>query len=263
MLNDRLNRTPTTGAARGAVLASLLVFTIAVAAAQSSFVSLTGTVVDEQGRGIPGATLILANERRQMKYEVKSNDAGRFEFVGLPAGDYALAAKGLGFQTFEDTIAVAGQNLQRHIALKLGTLQETISVRFDPADTGAGDGRAPVAAVREVPMPARKECVMSASGGQIVPPRKVRDVSPIYPAALRGTGTEGTVVLEGRIGVDGYVGDIRILGDAHPELAEAAIAAVRQWRFTETLLNCTPAEPSMTITTSFKAITPAAPAARP
>ena len=257
MLNDRVNRTPLTGATRAAVFAALLMFTIGVAAAQSGFVSLTGTVVDEQGRGVPGTTLILANERRQMKYEVRTNDAGRFEFVGLPAGDYALEARGLGFQTFKDTVAVAGQNLQRHIALRLGTLQETIQVRFNPADTGTAEDRPPV--VKERPMPARKECVASPAGGQIVPPRKVRDVSPQYPVALRGTGTEGTVVLEGRIGVDGYIGDIRILGDAHPELAQSAIAAVRQWRFTETLLNCTPAEPTMTVTTNFNAVPPPPP----
>ena len=257
MLNDRVNRTPMTGATRAAVFAALLMFTVGVAAAQSGFVSLTGTVVDEQGRGVPGTTLILANERRQMKYEVRTNDAGRFEFVGLPAGDYALEARGLGFQTFKDTVAVAGQNLQRHIALKLGTLQETIHVRFDPADTGTAEERHPV--VKERPMPARKECVASSVGGQIVPPRKIHDVSPQYPVALRGTGTEGTVVLEGRIGVDGYIGDIRILGDAHPELAQSAIAAVRQWRFTETLLNCTPAEPTMTITTNFNAVPPPPP----
>jgi beta-lactamase regulating signal transducer with metallopeptidase domain len=263
MLNDRLNRTPMTRATRAAAFAILLILTIGVAAAQSGFVSLTGTVVDEHGRGIPGATLVLANEPRQMKYEVKSNDAGRFEFVGLPAGEYAFAARGLGFQTFEDNIAVAGQNLQRHVALKLGRLQETINVDFNPTDAGSSDERAPAAVVKEVPMPARKECVPSSSGGRIVPPRKIRDVWPIYPVALRGTGTEGTVVLEGRIGVDGYVGDIHVVGDAHPELAQSAITAVRQWRFTETLLNCTPAEPLMMITTTFKAMPPAPPPAPP
>ena len=71
---------------------------------------------------------------------------------------------------------------------------------------------------------------------------KVRDVTPQYPPVLRGSGTEGTVKLEGTIGLDGYLGDIRIVGDAQPDLAHAAIAAVREWRFTETLLNCEPTE---------------------
>ena len=31
----------------------------------------------------------LTNEARQAKYEVKTNADGRFEFVGLPAGEYS------------------------------------------------------------------------------------------------------------------------------------------------------------------------------
>ena len=84
---------------------------------------------------------------------------------------------------------------------------------------------------------------------------------PVYPVALRGTGTGGTVVMEGRIGLDGYIGDIRIIGDAHPELAHSAIAAVRDWRFTQTLLNCQPVEVTMTITTNFNAVPPPPPPA--
>ena len=57
--------------------------------------------------------------------------------------------------------------------------------------------------------------------------------------------------MEARIGTDGYVNDIRLIGDAHPELAHSAIAAVRDWRYTQTLLNCQPVEVTMTITTNF------------
>ena len=119
----------------------------------------------------------------------------------------------------------------------------------------------PAPRTKEVPMPAPKECVPSSAGGRIVPPKKIRDVAPIYPVALRGTGTGGTVVMEGRIGMDGYVGDIRLIGDAHPELTHSAIAAVRDWRFTQTLLNCQPVEVTMTITTTFREMPPPPPSA--
>ncbi len=252
MLNDRLNRTPITGTTRAAVFAALLAMTVAVAAAQSAYFSFSGTVSDESGRGVPGTTLVLTNEQRQTKYEVKSNDGGVFEFVGLPAGEYGLLVRALGFQEVKDVIGISGRNLQRNVALRLGSLQETIFVSFDPAEK-AGD-RAPQAAARikEVPMPAPKECVPSSAGGRIVPPKKIRDVAPIYPVALRGSGTGGTVVMEGRIGLDGYVGDIRIISEEHPELTHSAIAAVRDWRFTQTLLNCQPVEVTMTITTTFR-----------
>jgi hypothetical protein len=250
--NHRLNRTPKSRARRAGVVATLLTMTVAVAAAQSAYFSFSGTVADESGRGVPGTTVTLLNEQRQMKYEVKSNDSGVFEFVGLPAGEYGLLVRAIGFQEVKDSITIAGKNLQRNVALRVGRLQETIIVSFDPAEKAAATPAPVSPRIKEVPMPAAKECVPSATGGRIVPPKKIRDVAPIYPVALRGTGTGGTVVMEGRLGVDGYVNDIRVIGEANPELVHAAIAAVRDWRFTQTLLNCQPIEPSITITTSFR-----------
>ena len=85
-----------------------------------------------------------------------------------------------------------------------------------------------------------------------MPPKKLRDFAPTYPVNLRGTGTNGTVVMQGRIALDGYITDIRLVGDAHPDLANAAIEAVREWHYSETLLNCAPVEVGMTITVNFK-----------
>jgi beta-lactamase regulating signal transducer with metallopeptidase domain len=261
MLNDRLNRTPISGTRRAGVLAALLTMTLAVAAAQNVYFSLSGTVSDDSGRGVPGTTLILVNEQRQTKYEIKSNDTGRFEFVGLPDGEYSLLVRALGFKEINDVVVVAGRNLQRNVALKIGSLQETIFVGFDPTEKVADNRPSPAPRVNEVPMPAPKECVPSSAGGRIVPPKKIRDVVPIYPVALRGTGTGGTVVMEARLGLDGYVGDITVTKEAHPELIQSAIAAVRDWRFTQTLLNCQPVEVTMTITTSFREMQKTAPAA--
>ena len=267
MLNDRLNRRPISGATRAAVFAALLTLTVAVAAAQSSYFTLSGTITDESGRVVPGTTLVLINEQRQMKYEVKSNESGAFDFVGLPAGDYGLLVRALGFQEVKDAITISGRNVQRNVGLKLGRLQETIFVSFDPSEK-VGDNRAPQPAPRvaEAPIKAPKECAASSSGGRIVPPKKVRDVAPMYPVALRGTRTAGTVEMEATIGTDGYVNDIRVTGDAHPELVHSAMAAVRDWRFTPTLLNCQPVEVTMTVTTTFremKAPPPPPPPPRP
>jgi len=257
MLNNGLSRSPLTSRSRAGIFVALFVMTVAVAAAQSGFVSFSGSVVDEHGRGIPATAVILSNEQRKAKYEVTAGESGQFDFVGLPAGDYALEVRGLGFKVFKDLLKVAGQNLQRNITLKLGSLEETIVVSFDPTDERAARST-PV--VKEVAMPARKPCVASATGGRIVPPRKIRDVSPVYPSALRGTGVEGAVVMEARVGVDGYLSDTQIIGEPQPDLAQAAIAAVRDWRFTETLLNCEPTEVMIKVTTTFRRVPPPPPA---
>jgi TonB family protein len=195
---------------------------------------------------VPSVTVVLVNEARQAKYEVKSNAGGQFEFVGLPAGDYGLEATGMGFQGLKDVVTVSGQNLQRNYTLKLGTLQETIIVTDD-----GREHRAPAIKERLAPPP-RGECAASGAGGQIKPPKKIRDMAPSYPASLRGTGTSGTVLLKGRIALDGYLTDISVEGEAQPEMASAAVAAVREWQFTETLLNCQPVDVVMNISVTFK-----------
>jgi protein TonB len=96
-------------------------------------------------------------------------------------------------------------------------------------------------------------------GGCIKPPTKVVDVRPIFPAALAAAGVEGEVVLNGRIGIDGYMSDIRVndtasaasSGTPHPDLVAAALEAVRQWEFNPTLLNGVPVEAAVTITVRF------------
>jgi TonB family protein len=256
MLTRSLDRKSISVGTRAAILVLLFAITAVVAAAQSGFVTLTGTISDESARGIPETTVTLTNEARQAKYEVKTNAIGRFEFVGLPAGEYGLEAKGNGFRVTRDTVTVSGQNLQRNYTLPLGTLAETVTVRDNGRDSTPPTIRERVAAPKT-------ECVSSGAGGQIKPPKKLRDLAPTYPASLRGTGTYGVVILSARIGLDGYLTDISVLRELHPELAAAAIAAVREWQFSETLLNCQPVEVGMTITVNFEGMPPSPPPAPP
>jgi beta-lactamase regulating signal transducer with metallopeptidase domain len=254
MLTNSLDRKSISARTRAAVVALLFGVTAVVAAAQSGFVSFSGTISDEGARGVPSVTVTLTNEPRQAKYEVKTNASGRYEFVGLPAGEYGLEVKGNGFRVTNDTVAISGQNLQRNYTLRIGTLAETVTVR----DSG---GETKPSTIRERLTPPKTECVASDAGGQIKPPKKLRDFAPIYPASLRGSGTAGVVILSGRIGLDGYITDINVLREVHPELASAAVFAVREWAYSETLLNCQPVEVGMTITVNFEGMPPSPPPA--
>ena len=88
-------------------------------------------------------------------------------------------------------------------------------------------------------------------GGDIKPPRKVVDVAPVYPPLARAARVEGMVILEAVIAEDGAVRDVRVLRSVQL-LDDAAAEAVRQWRFTPTLLNDQPVPVVMTITVAFK-----------
>jgi protein TonB len=57
-------------------------------------------------------------------------------------------------------------------------------------------------------------------------------VRPAYPDAARRMGIEGTALLKIRILEDGAVGEVHITRSAgHSSLDEAAVEAVRRWRF--------------------------------
>ena len=87
-------------------------------------------------------------------------------------------------------------------------------------------------------------------GGNIRPPQKITDVAPVYPAIARAAHVEGVVILEAVIREDGGVRDVRVLRSIQL-LDAAAVEAVRQWRFTPTLLNGEPVPVVMTITVAF------------
>ena len=88
-------------------------------------------------------------------------------------------------------------------------------------------------------------------GGTIAVPTKVRDVRPDYPAEARAANVSGVVIVEAVIDANGAVADARVLRSI-PLLDEPALAAVRQWQYTPTLLNGVPHPVIMTVTINFQ-----------
>jgi len=75
-------------------------------------------------------------------------------------------------------------------------------------------------------------------------------VQPVYPQLAIQARIQGNVVLHAIIGRDGQVSELQVLS-GHPLLVNAAVEAVRQWRYSPTLLNGQTVEVETTITISF------------
>ena len=88
-------------------------------------------------------------------------------------------------------------------------------------------------------------------GGLIKYPQKVRDARPIYPQIAISARVEGRVFIEAIIATDGTVQNLRVIRSI-PLLDQAALDAVRQWRFTPSTLNGVPVPVILTITVDFK-----------
>jgi TonB family protein len=87
-------------------------------------------------------------------------------------------------------------------------------------------------------------------GGNIKPPVKIRDARPVYPDVALNARVAGIVILEVNIGTDGVVTDARVLRGV-PMLNDAALDAVKQWQYEQTLLNGVPVPVIMTVTVNF------------
>lgn len=84
-----------------------------------------------------------------------------------------------------------------------------------------------------------------------VPPHKTVDVRPIYPEHARAARIEGVVVMEAVLDPSGQVTQLRVVRSV-PMLDQAAMDAVRQWRYTPTMYYGKPVSVLLTITISFK-----------
>jgi TonB family protein len=252
MLNSRLNRAPITWPSAAAIVIALVCLTLPlaglVASAQTTPAAFSGTLVDAVGRVLPNVTLVLTSAESKQKYETHSDATGHFALTGLPAGEYQLGARLPGFATSQGRVTLdAGQTLERDVALQIGEIQETLTV--------TSKDRAPVirAAARQTVKPDFDPCSQSNVGGCIKPPLKLADALPQYPQRHIDTGTGGNVQVEGRIGTDGFIKDVRVIATADPDFATATIEALRQWQFTPTRLDGVPVEANIHVIVHFEA----------
>ena len=80
---------------------------------------------------------------------------------------------------------------------------------------------------------------------------KVHDVTPQYPQMAKIARVQGPVVLAAVIGKDGTIQNLRVVSTASPLLNQAALDAVKQWKYRPYILNGEPVEVDTTITVNF------------
>jgi protein TonB len=122
--------------------------------------------------------------------------------------------------------------------------------------TGSSNGTGEIAVPTAPPVPVAPPPVPAAkvtpyrTGGKVQAANLIHQVTPVYPAIAKITHTQGAVILEAQINKDGSIDSLRVLSGS-PLLAQAAIDAVKQWRYRPTLLNGEPTDVITTITVTF------------
>jgi protein TonB len=117
----------------------------------------------------------------------------------------------------------------------------------EPGGIGVGTGDRPI--VLQPPDPPRPAGPVRVADLPVTP-RKIGDVRPVYPEIARAAHLEGTVIMEAVLDTSGRVTQLRVIQSA-PMFDQAALDAVRQWRYTPSLYGGRPVSVLMTITVRF------------
>src|SRR4029078_2009292 len=89
-----------------------------------------GTVLDDQGLALPGATVTFTNVDTGWTRTDVTDAQGRYRASALPPGVYSVKAELTGFSSAvrERVPLTLGQELTINMALKVATVQETVTV---------------------------------------------------------------------------------------------------------------------------------------
>jgi TonB family protein len=220
---------------------------------------ISGAVGDPSGARVPRANLTLKDVATGAEQQITANPAGEFDIANIIPDNYELSIEQPGFQTYKQTIQVlAGEQLQLpELLLRIGAVTQTVVVSASGSGPAtANSSTAPSAMVQVQACPATLQTAQLPYknpvqpgpppnririGGNVEQARLVQQTMPIYPAAARTAGMQGTVVLNAIIGKDGTLLSTCV-GSGPALLAQSALDAVSQWRYSPALLNGEPVE---------------------
>ena len=97
---------------------------------QGAGASIEGTLRDQQGAVLPGATVTLRNEETGVSRTTATDTEGHYRFLALAPGRYQLTAELSGFATADvGNIAITiGRAVQQDFVMGIQALEESVTV---------------------------------------------------------------------------------------------------------------------------------------
>jgi hypothetical protein len=177
---------------RGLPVAALVALALlpSTAFAQST-AGIRGTVTDEQGGALPGASIVLRNQATGEERGTVSDRTGLYQIVSLPVGLYRLEVKADGFQTraYTDLRLEVAQVSVLNVRLALGSISEEVAVvgeapAIESTTTSVGQVISQ-RTVQEIPLNGRHFVDL----GLLIPGSVVPQQNGFLTAPLRGQGS--------------------------------------------------------------------------
>jgi hypothetical protein len=109
---------------------ALLIALTGSAIAQTTLGRVAGTVLDESGAVLPGATITLTNTGTAQSQTATSTEVGAFVFPQVPVGTYKVNVTLQGFRSvdYTDVIVAVGQEYSLTARLALSAIAEAVTV---------------------------------------------------------------------------------------------------------------------------------------
>lgn len=108
----------------------LAVSLVNTASAQVLYGSLVGTVEDQSGATVPGATITATNAATNQSYSDTTDAAGRYNITNVLAGTYSLKVTAQGFRTLvqSDVVVTINTVTRQDLKLQVGQVSEQVTV---------------------------------------------------------------------------------------------------------------------------------------
>ena len=95
--------------------------------------TLVGTVTDNTGAVMPGATVTITNTATQVQKSLQTNNAGSYTAPDLLIGPYAIKVEQKGFKTYDRTGLILNSNdtVRVDVTMQVGEITESVTVEAD------------------------------------------------------------------------------------------------------------------------------------
>jgi hypothetical protein len=94
---------------------------------------ISGRVIDQSGRVVPQASVVVENPATGVKFAAKTNHSGLYRFPAMMPGTYAVTAEGPGFCRAEAQVQVQVGNIAvQDIRMQVGASADTVKVTGTP-----------------------------------------------------------------------------------------------------------------------------------
>lgn len=98
--------------------------------AQRDLGTITGTVTDPQGAGVPNAKVTISEDATGLKYDVQTGTNGEYSRVALKPGTYTVEVEAAGFmKSFQKNVVLTpGDRVGVNIQLTIGEVSQSVEV---------------------------------------------------------------------------------------------------------------------------------------